>query len=213
MQQQLAGTPKEPRAFLARLSSVTEGLKLVPALSAPAALAPSRGRIASLDDLSGETMDVRKSSSYYASLTALNDRFRQAGKPEAKLVLVPDALEDEDMLEMMNAGLLELIVVDDWKARMWAQVLPKLKVRADIELRPPTKRGWAIRKDNPKLAAELNDFYANWAKKVGVIPHRQQQYMKMIKALHSASGAKDQQRFTDLIAYFRSMARSTTLTP
>jgi membrane-bound lytic murein transglycosylase MltF len=146
---------------------------------------------------------VRKSSSYYASLSALNDRFRQAGKPEAKLVLVPDALEDEDMLEMMNAGLLELIVVDDWKARMWAQVLPKLKVRADLELRPPTKRGWAIRKDNPKLAAELNDFYSNWAKKQGVIPYRQQQYMKGIKALHSASDAKDQQRFTDLIAYFK----------
>ena len=164
---------------------------------------PASPEIASLDDLSGKAIHVRKSSSYYASLTALNDRFRQAGKPEAKLVLVPDALEDEDMLEMMNAGLLELIVVDDWKARIWAQVLPKLKVRADIELRPPTKRGWAIRRDNPKLAAELNDFYASWAKKEGVVPHLQQQYMKRIKALHSASGAKDQQRFTDLIAYFK----------
>ena len=164
---------------------------------------PASPRIASLDDLSAKAIHVRKSSSYYASLTAQNDRFRQAGKPEAKLVLVPDALEDEDMLEMMNAGLLESIVVDDWKVRMWAPVLPKLKVRADIELRPPIKRGWAIRKDNPKLAAELNDFYASWVKKVGVIPHRQQQYMKIIKALHSASGAKDQQRFTDLIAYFK----------
>ena len=108
---------------------------------------------------------MRKSSSYYPSLTALNDRFKKAGKPEAKLVPVPDALEDEDMLEMMNAGLLEVIVVDDWKARMWAQVLPKVKIREDIQLRPKTKRGWAIRKESPKLAAELNDFYADCAKK------------------------------------------------
>ena len=67
-----------------------------------------------------------------------------------KLVLVPDALEDEDMMEMLNAGLLQAMVVDDWKAKMWAQVLPKLKVHEDIVLREPTKKGWAIRKDSPQ---------------------------------------------------------------
>ena len=41
---------------------------------------------------------------------------------------MPDALEDEDMMEMLSAGLLEVIVVDDWKAKMWAQILPKIKV-------------------------------------------------------------------------------------
>ncbi len=164
---------------------------------------PASPAIGSLDDLSGKTVHVRKSSSYYASLTALNDRFRKAGKPETKLVTVPDALEDEDMLEMLNAGLLELMVADDWKAKMWAQVLPKVKVRADIELRPATRKGWAIRKDSPQLAAELNDFYATWAKKQGVIPYRQQQYMKTIKSLRNASASKDQQRFTDLISYFQ----------
>jgi membrane-bound lytic murein transglycosylase MltF len=59
---------------------------------------------------------------------------------------VPNALEDEDLLEMLNAGLLQAVVVDDWKAKMWAQVLPKVKVHEDIVLRPKTKIGWAIRK-------------------------------------------------------------------
>ena len=48
---------------------------------------------------------------------------------------------------------------------MWAQVLPKVKVREDIVLRPKTKIGWAIRKNSPKLAAELTEFYAYYAKK------------------------------------------------
>jgi membrane-bound lytic murein transglycosylase MltF len=68
-------------------------------------------------------------------LTDLNDRFRKEGKPEVKLTLVSDALEDEDMMEMLNAGLLELIVVDDWKAEMWAQILPRTKPRPEIALR------------------------------------------------------------------------------
>ena len=42
---------------------------------------------------------------------------------------------------------------------MWAQVLPKIKVHEDVVLREGDRSGWAIRKDSPKLAAELNDFY------------------------------------------------------
>ena len=128
---------------------------------------PASPAIASVDDLAGKTVHVRQASSYHASLTALNARFKQAGKPEAKLVLVPGALEDEDMLEMLNAGLLEAIVVDVWKAKLWAQVLPKVKVRDDVVLRSAGKIGWANRKGSPRLAAELNEFYATWAKKQG----------------------------------------------
>ena len=86
---------------------------------------PKSPAIQTAEDLSGKTVHVRKSSSYYQSLEALNGRFQKEGKPAANLVLVPDALEDEDMLEMLNAGLLEVVVVDDWKAKMWGAILPK----------------------------------------------------------------------------------------
>ena len=128
---------------------------------------PATPAIASIDDLSGKTVHLREVSSQALSMKALNERFKQAGKPEAKLVYLPNALEDEDLLEMLNAGLLQAVVVDDWKARMWAQVLPKVKVHEDIMLRPKTKMGWAIRKNSPKLAAELTEFYAYYAKLAG----------------------------------------------
>jgi membrane-bound lytic murein transglycosylase MltF len=57
------------------------------------------------------------------------------------LAFVPDSLEDEDMIEMLDAGLFEALVVDDWKARMWAQVLPKVAVRTDVVLRPEATTG------------------------------------------------------------------------
>ena len=125
--------------------------------------------IAVVEDLAGKTVHVRKASSYYESLVALNGRFKQAGKPEVKLTLVPDALEDEDMLEMLNAGLLEVIVVDDWKAKMWAQVLPKVKVNEAVAVHSGGKIGWAIRKGGPKLEAAINDFYTNFVKKQGLV--------------------------------------------
>jgi membrane-bound lytic murein transglycosylase MltF len=158
--------------------------------------------LGSVEDLSGRTVHVRRTSSYYESLEALNERLRQEGKPAVDIALVPDALEDEDMLEMVNAGLLESIIVDQWKARMWAQVLPNVAVREDIVVRPGTPRGWAIRKQSPKLAAEISDAYANEARKMAVIPYRQRQYMKTIKALHSASAAEDQKRFRAMLGLF-----------
>src|SRR5512143_2270703 len=164
---------------------------------------PASPAIASLDDLSGKTVHVREYSSYFLSLTALNERFKKAGKPAVKLVMVPNALEDEDMLEMLNAGLLESIVVDDWKARMWAQVLPNIRMHEDIQLRPRTKTGWAIRKNSPKLAAEMNEFYAYYAKTAGGVPALQSQYMKTIKALHNAGASEDQARFRELAGYFQ----------
>lgn len=70
----------------------------------------------------GNGRDVREYSGYYLSLTALNERFKKAGNPAVKLVTVPNALEDEDILEMLNAGILTASVVDNWKAKIWAQI-------------------------------------------------------------------------------------------
>lgn len=106
-------------------------------------------RLASAEDLSGRTMHVRKTSSYYASLLALNERLKAAGRAPVQLVLVPDALEDEDMMEMVNAGVIGAVPVDDWKARIWATVLPKVRVEEAAVLRAGGRVGWAVRKDSP----------------------------------------------------------------
>ena len=128
---------------------------------------PKSPAIATVDDLAGKTVHVRKASSYYESLEALNGRFAKERKPAMKIVLVPDALEDEDMLEMLNAGILEAIVVDDWKAKMWAQILPKIKVNEQAVVREGGRIGWAIRKGSPKLEAEILEFHESYLKKEG----------------------------------------------
>jgi membrane-bound lytic murein transglycosylase MltF len=163
---------------------------------------PKSPELKSIDDLSGKRVHVRKASSYYESLQALNERFRKEGKSEVQLHLVPDALEDEDLMEMLDAGLIELIVVDDWKAHMWSQVLPKIKVRTDLALRVNAKTGWAIRKDSPKLLAEIDDFFRNWAMKQGVADYRMNSYMKRVKELKDPTASAEYKRFRETLALF-----------
>jgi len=163
---------------------------------------PKSPLIASVDDLSGKTVHVRKDSSYYESLLALNQRFKKEGKAEVKLTIVPDALEDEDMMEMLNAGLLELMVVDDWKARMWAQILPKLKPLPEVKVREGGRIGWAIRKDSPQLKAVLNEFDQQFVKKQNLQEARINAYMKRAKQIRDATAGDDYKRFQQTVALF-----------
>ena len=131
-----------------------------PLLSELVLTGPKSPVINSVDDLAGKTVHTRPSSTYYESLMALNERFKKEGKPAINIVKVPDSLEDEDMMEMLNLGLFEVIIVDDLVANMWSTVLPKVKVNKTVVLRKGNL-GWAIRKGSPLLAKAVTDAYVN----------------------------------------------------
>jgi len=174
---------------------------------------PKSPAIATVNDLAGKTVHVRKASSYYESLMALNGRFAKERKPAMKIVLVPDALEDEDMLEMLNAGILEAIVVDDWKAKMWAQILPKIKVNEQAVARENGKTGWAIRKGSPKLEAEILDFYARYLNKQGVAASRLKRNMERIRNIKDPTDTAELKRFEKMVALFEKYGRKYNFDP
>jgi membrane-bound lytic murein transglycosylase MltF len=159
--------------------------------------------LASLADLGGRTVHVRPSSSYHESLVALNERNRRDGLPEVTLRLVPDALEDEDMMEMANAGLIDVLVVDDWKAKIWAQILPKVAVHQDVYVQDGGSIGWAIRKDSPQLAAALQDFFTNVAPLRASYSYRLTQAMRRVKQMKNPTQSADWLRFESVLALFR----------
>jgi membrane-bound lytic murein transglycosylase MltF len=159
--------------------------------------------VASVEDLAGKTVHVRKSSSYHESLQALNDRLRKEGKAPAKLAFVPEGLEDEDMMEMLNAGLVQVIVVDDWKAKMWAQILPHVRVNDQAAVGAGGVVGWAIRKESPELRAELEAFYDEFARKQGVYEERLKQAMRRVKQIRNNAAEAEIRKLRDTIALFR----------
>jgi len=174
---------------------------------------PASPQIATLEDLSGKTIHVRKTTSYYESVLALNERLKKARKDAVKIVPLPDALEDEDTLEMLNAGLIQLAVVDDWKARMWAQVLPKIKVREELVLRDGGRIGAAIRKGSPQLAAALEDFYAGFVKKQGGVEARQAKQLKRVRQIAKNTGDEELKRFEQTAKLFEKYGQQYRFDP
>ena len=113
-----------------------------------------------LEDLAGQEVFVRRSSSFYESLLRLNDSFRQAGKPEVVIQEADENLESEDILEMVNADLVPLTVVDRHIAEFWKQVLKDIVVREDLAINTGTEIGWAFRKNSPQLRQAVDEFVA-----------------------------------------------------
>jgi membrane-bound lytic murein transglycosylase MltF len=173
----------------------------LPGVSEVVVTGPTSPGVASADDLAGRRVHVRRASSYFESLSELNTRLARKGRPAVKMVLVPDALEDEDMMEMLDAGILETIVVDDWKARMWAQVLPQIRVNEQAVLRSSGQIGWGIRKGSPLLSAEIAAHLKAEGTR-GIIAGRVNQYMRRVKGLKDPTAVTERKRFEEMIALF-----------
>jgi membrane-bound lytic murein transglycosylase MltF len=109
-------------------------------------------------DLSGKEIFVRKSSSYYESLTALNRRLKSEHMRPVKIVPADENLETEDILELVNTGAIERTVCDSHLAGIWAEVLHDIQVHDHIILRRGGTIAWAVRRSNPELKQSLNHF-------------------------------------------------------
>ncbi|HRI04256.1 MAG TPA: transporter substrate-binding domain-containing protein [Pyrinomonadaceae bacterium] len=119
---------------------------------------PSTPPVATLDDLSGKEVFVRKASRYWPNLEKLNEQFRQSGKPPVILKEADANLEDEDILNMVSSGQVGITVMDDLVAGLWAKVFEGLNVHNDLALVSDDKIGWAVQKGTPQFVALINDF-------------------------------------------------------
>ena len=122
---------------------------------------PGSDELNSIFDLAGKKIHVRKSSSYYESLVKLNETLRSMNKKEVTIVEADENLEDEDLLEMVNGGLIDYMVIDSHKGELWAQVLDGIALHPEIKFRTEGRIGWAMLKNSPKLKSLVNEFVSD----------------------------------------------------
>jgi len=123
-----------------------------------AVLSKGAPELKALPDLSGRQVHVVAGSSYVGHLERLNREFSAKGLKPVDILEVDHSLEAEDILQMVNAGIWDLTVVDSHLARIWSKVLKKLMVRKDIVINQGGNIAWAVRKENPQLLKSLNQF-------------------------------------------------------
>jgi membrane-bound lytic murein transglycosylase MltF len=163
---------------------------------------PGAEPIATVEDLAGKEVYVRKSSSYYESIQTLNAELAKAKKAPVKVRPAPENLEEEDILEMVNAGLVKIAIAEDYIASFWKQIYPKLTPHPDVAVRTGGEIGWMIRKDSPQLKAELDAWLARMEKS----GHRSDilaRYLKSTKWAKAATSPEEIKKFDQTVQFFR----------
>ena len=159
--------------------------------------------IPTLDDLAGRTVYVRPQSARETHLRELSDRLVAKGLAPIDVQLAPPELEPEDLLEMVNAGLMPAIVVNRYYATFWAQVFPEIVVREDLVVAEGQDVGFAMRKGSPKFKAELDAFLATRAKGSAFGNIVLQKYLKNTKWVKNAANEAELAKFRGMVDTFK----------
>jgi membrane-bound lytic murein transglycosylase MltF len=167
---------------------------------------PSGRRLSSVEDLAGETVYVRRSSTYWGHLEALSQQLVKAGKLPVKPVAVSEDLEDEDLLEMVNAGLIPTVVCDVFMARFWKQDLPNIAFEPEVAVTTPQPVAWMIRKNSPGLKAVLDRFITRQTRHGSFGSELLARYRKGAHAVHPATSGAALRRFQQTVGIFQKYA-------
>jgi len=167
---------------------------------------PAAPEIATLDALAGQRIHVRLSSSYYESLRAFNALLEAKGLAPMQLEPADETLEDEDLLEMVSAGILHYAVVDEHKARLWAEILPDLVLRDDLVFRADGVIAWAVRPGSPELLAAINRFVPKARQGTELGNTLIRRYFKANKWITNPAATADRKRFDEALPLFQAYA-------
>ncbi|EDP58938.1 amino-acid abc transporter binding protein [Vibrio sp. AND4] len=114
--------------------------------------------IQSMEDLSGLDIWVRESSSYHKSLTKANSYLNIQNKPGINIMFLDEIIQDYEILEMINAGFIDVTVLDQHKTGMWGSIFPDVIFHDQLTVRQNAQIAWGIRKDSPRLEEAINKF-------------------------------------------------------
>jgi membrane-bound lytic murein transglycosylase MltF len=112
-------------------------------------------------------------------------------------------LEDEDVMEMVNAGLLPWMIVDQHKATLWKDIFTSLTLRPDLAVHEGGEIAWAMRKDSPLLLDAVNKFVDKH--KIGTTfgNMMKNRYLGNKSPVKRATSQEELEKFTQLAALFK----------
>jgi membrane-bound lytic murein transglycosylase MltF len=164
------------------------------------------GSVSSVEDLGGKEIYVNPLAAYYQTLQQLNDKLKQARKPLIKLKAADEHLDEDDLIQMVSAGLIPATVTTDQRAKLWSEVLPHLTMHSDLVIASGEKTAWAVRKDSPQLKQLLDEFLAPRALGTSFGNTLVRRYLQNTKWVVNSTSPEQIKKFEALSAVFKKYA-------
>jgi len=167
---------------------------------------PKAPTITGLEDLSGKEIYVNPLTVYYENLQHLSESLQNAGKPPILVKKADPNLTDEDLLEMVNAGLIPATATINIRAEFWSKVFPHLILHSSIILKEDGHLAWAMRPDSPQLRKLLDEFVKGRGLGTAFGNTLLRRYLQNTKWLQDATSNEEMKKFQAYVSYFKKYA-------
>jgi membrane-bound lytic murein transglycosylase MltF len=164
------------------------------------------GAVATLDDLGGKEIYANPLTAPYQVLEHVNDKLKKTGKPLIVIKAADEYLMEDDLVQMVNAGLLSATVTEVSRAKLWAQVLHNLTVHSQPALASGEQTAWALRKNNPQLKKLLDEFIAPRAVGSSFGNTLVRRYLENTRWVVNSTSPQEMKKFEALSGIFKNYA-------
>jgi membrane-bound lytic murein transglycosylase MltF len=161
------------------------------------------GPVSSLQDLSGKKIFVNPLTTYYDNLQTVSDSLVKQGKPPILIERADKNLKDEDVMEMVNAGILPATVTITSRAKLWANVFHDITPLPNIVIADEQNLAWAVRKDNSKFKALLDEWVKTHAAGTSFGNTLMRRYLQSAQWITNPTNEEQIKKFNELAQVFK----------
>jgi membrane-bound lytic murein transglycosylase MltF len=158
------------------------------------------------DDLVGTDIYVNPLTAAYDMLTKIGEERAKTGKPPLSLKAADRNLLEDDLVEMVNAGLIPATVAMQHRATLWAQVLPNIKLHPQMIVADDGELAWVVRKNNPELKKLLDEFIAKHGEGTSFGNTLLRRYLHNTKWVKNSTSKQEMKKFSEYVEYFKKYA-------
>ena len=145
-----------------------------------------------------------------SAIELVNQRLAQRRMAPIRIEKLDASLAVEDVMEMVQAGILGFTVVEQPIAERWAKVLPKLRVDRHLVLDNRADMAWYVRRDASTLRATIDRFLADYRAPADQDVAFQRVYRRAYK-VRNPLGAADRKRLEAVRPLLQRYARQSSM--
>ncbi|MFJ4440601.1 transglycosylase SLT domain-containing protein [Pseudomonas sp. NPDC089422] len=149
------------------------------------------------EQLSGRTVALTSASAAGAVIQQLNQQLALRKRAPIKIEWVDSTLAVEDVLEMVQAGIYPLTMVERPIAQRWARVMPNLRLDTRVQLGQAQAMRWYVRHDATMLLATVDRFLQGYHAPENQDAAFERIYRRQYR-VHNPLARKDRQRLNAL---------------
>ena len=162
--------------------------------------------VSSFDGLANDAIYVNPVMTYYDNLRKISDAQQKVGKPPLQIKAADKNLFDDDLIEMVNAGLIPATVTTRGRAELWSQVLPNIKSHPELVVASEGATAWVMRKNNPQLKQIVDEFVEAHAAGTSFGNTLLRRYLQNTKWIRNSTSPKELQKFNTYVQFFKKYA-------